>query len=258
MRVLITGGCGFIGSHLVRRLVLSQMSTDPIEVMNIDKLTYAASPASLADVQGLSNYHFCQGDICDPQLVASLLRDFQPHALIHLAAESHVDRSIDSPGNFVQTNIVGTYHLLDASLAYWSTLSSDQRYAFRWLHVSTDEVYGSLGEVGLFTEQSAYDPHSPYAASKAAADHLVRAWHTTYGLPTIVTNCSNNYGPFQFPEKLIPHMILCALHSDPCQCMETVPMCAIGCMSKIMSQAWNWLCGRQLPALLTTLADVLN
>ncbi|MDD4101565.1 MAG: dTDP-glucose 4,6-dehydratase [Kiritimatiellae bacterium] len=212
-RVLITGGAGFIGSALVRHMI----STGVYRVLNFDKLTYAGNLASLREVHDSPNYSFRQADICDRQAVTDAFAEFKPHAVMHLAAESHVDRSIDGPSAFVQTNIVGTATLLECATAYWRTLSggsATQRPAaseFRFLHISTDEVYGSLGAEGLFTEHTSYDPRSPYSASKAASDHLVRAWHHTYGLPTLITNCSNNYGPFHFPEKLIPLVILNAL-----------------------------------------------
>ena len=180
-------------------------------VLNLDKLTYAGNLDSLRTVAGVPGYRFERADICDRATVDRLIADFQPDAIVHLAAESHVDRSIDGPAAFIETNIVGTYSLLESARAYWTALPAERRSAFRFLHVSTDEVYGSLGPTGLFTETTPYDPHSPYSASKAASDHLVRAWRHTYGLPTIVTNCSNNYGPFHFPEKLIPLTILNAL-----------------------------------------------
>jgi dTDP-glucose 4,6-dehydratase len=208
---LVTGGAGFIGSAVVRTLVLR----DGARVTNLDKLTYAANLDSLADVADHPDYHFVQADICDAEGVRDLLELHQPTTVLHLAAESHVDRSIDAPADFVRTNIVGTSVLLAEARRYWASLPAERSRAFRFLHVSTDEVYGSLGDTGYFTEASAYDPSSPYSASKASADHLVRAWHRTYGFPAIVTNCSNNYGPFQFPEKLIPLTILNALEGNP-------------------------------------------
>ena len=211
MRLLVTGGAGFIGSAFVRMLVREQGH----QILNLDKLTYAASPDALEEVASDERYRLLQGDICDGRAVAAAFASFAPDAVVHLAAESHVDRSIDGPGAFVQTNVVGTYVMLDAALAHWRALAADRREAFRFVHVSTDEVYGSLGPEGRFTESTRYDPNSPYAASKAAADHLARAWHRTYGLPVIVTNCSNNYGPYQFPEKLIPLTIIKAAAGEP-------------------------------------------
>jgi dTDP-glucose 4,6-dehydratase len=184
-------------------------------VLNLDKLTYAANLASLRPIENHPGYTFRQADICDPEAIGEAFRAFAPDAVIHLAAESHVDRSIDGPGAFIRTNIDGTFVLLDAALAYWRGLPADRAGRFRFHHVSTDEVFGSLGSEGRFSEESRYQPNSPYAASKAAADHLVRAWHETFGLPTLMTNCSNNYGPFHFPEKLIPLVILKALHGEP-------------------------------------------
>jgi dTDP-glucose 4,6-dehydratase len=211
MKILVTGGAGFIGSALVRHLIGESEHI----VLNLDKLTYAGVLSSLHEVHGSQHYQFVQGDICDADLVAKLLAEFQPDVIAHLAAESHVDRSIDGPGEFIQTNVVGTFTMLQQALGYWQSLSSDRQSTFRFHHISTDEVYGSLGEEGLFTEATAYDPRSPYSASKAASDHLVRAWGHTYGLPVLVTNCSNNYGPYHFPEKLIPLIIIRALAGEP-------------------------------------------
>ncbi|MCB1498635.1 MAG: dTDP-glucose 4,6-dehydratase [Bauldia sp.] len=204
MRVLVTGGAGFIGSAVCRYLV----GTLGHEVVNLDKLTYAACLASLDPVADDMRYRFVHADICDRAALDQVFADTEPDAVMHLAAESHVDRSITGAGDFVITNLVGTYTLLEAARAYWSTLPTARRNAFRFLHVSTDEVYGSLGETGLFTETTPYDPSSPYSASKAGSDHLATAWHRTYGLPVVISNCSNNYGPYHFPEKLIPLMIL--------------------------------------------------
>lgn len=209
MRILITGGAGFIGSNLVRSLIQSGMT-----VLNLDKLTYAGNLASLCDVSESPNYSFTQVDIVSSQCVQREIESFRPDAVMHLAAESHVDRSIEKPSQFIETNVIGTFNLLQASLRYWKTLTKMQAETFRFLHVSTDEVYGSLGPTGYFTEETPYDPHSPYSASKASSDHLARAWFDTYGLPVLVTNCSNNYGPFQFPEKLIPVVILKCLRGE--------------------------------------------
>lgn len=208
---LVTGGAGFIGSAVVRRLI---DGTDHRCVV-VDKLTYAGNLDSLASVADSSRYRFVRADICDAGRMRKLFAEVRPDIVMHLAAESHVDRSIDGPGDFIQTNIVGTFTLLQAALGYWSGLPERMRQAFRFHHVSTDEVYGSLGPTGLFTEMTAYDPRSPYSASKAASDHLVSAWHHTYGLPAVMTNCSNNYGHFHFPEKLIPLIILNALERKP-------------------------------------------
>lgn len=205
--ILVTGGAGFIGSEVTRQLVLESNA----EVLVLDKLTYAGNLDSLRPVMKEDNFRFIEGDICDEILLPKVFRHFQPDAIMNLAAESHVDRSIDGPAEFIRTNIGGTSNLLQASLDYWRTLGTPERRDFRFLHVSTDEVYGSLGKEGLFTEDTPYSPNSPYSASKAASDHLVNAWHKTYGLPTLLTNCSNNYGPYHFPEKLIPLMILNAL-----------------------------------------------
>jgi len=211
MRILVTGGAGFIGSALVRHLI---GETDH-EVLNLDKLTYAGVLSSLELISGSPRYSFVQGDICDGPLVAKLLAAFQPDVIAHLAAESHVDRSIDGPGEFVQTNVVGTFTMLQQALGYWQALDAGRRGSFRFHHISTDEVFGSLGNDGFFTEVTPYDPRSPYSASKAGSDHLVRAWGHTYGLPVLVTNCSNNYGPYHFPEKLIPLIIIRALAGEP-------------------------------------------
>lgn len=207
MRVLITGGAGFIGSALIRHLI----ENTNVHVLNLDKLTYAGNLLSLKSVDQSPRYHFAQVDICDREALEKAFVEFSPDIIMHLAAESHVDRSIDGPGEFIQTNIVGTYTLLQVSLDYWKGLSSEKKANFRFHHISTDEVYGALGIEGLFTEETPYAPNSPYSASKASSDHLVRAWRETYGLPTLLTNCSNNYGPYHFPEKLIPLIILNAL-----------------------------------------------
>ena len=209
-RILVTGGAGFIGSALVRYLIAE---TD-YELLNVDLLTYAGNESSLRSVVDDPRYRFVQADICNADKMAALLADFRPHIITHLAAESHVDRSIDGPAAFIQTNIVGTYILLAATLDYWRTLDGDDRSAFRFHHISTDEVFGALGGDGFFNEETAYDPRSPYSASKASSDHLVSAWHHTYGLPVVVTNCSNNYGPFHFPEKLIPLIIIKCLSGE--------------------------------------------
>lgn len=210
-RILVTGGAGFIGSALVRLLV----AETPHEVLVVDKLTYAGTLTSLAPVSGDPRFRFLKADIADADALREAFAAFRPDAVMHLAAESHVDRSIDGPGAFVQTNVVGTYTLLQAALAHWRGLPEGERERFRFHHVSTDEVYGALGETGLFTEETPYAPNSPYAASKAASDHLVRAWGHTYGLPVLLSNCSNNYGPYHFPEKLIPLVILNALEGRP-------------------------------------------
>jgi dTDP-glucose 4,6-dehydratase len=211
MKLLVTGGAGFIGSA-VCRLFVGELG---IEVLNVDKLTYAANLASLGAIEHEPRYRFDRADICDRTRIAALLAEFAPDAVLHLAAESHVDRSIDGPGDFIRTNIEGTYTLLDAALDYWRSLPAARAQRFRFHHVSTDEVFGSLGPAGRFSEASRYEPNSPYAASKAAADHLVRAWHATFGLPIVLSNCSNNYGPYHFPEKLIPLAILKAVHGEP-------------------------------------------
>jgi dTDP-glucose 4,6-dehydratase len=212
MRILVTGGAGFIGSALVRHIL---RQTEHL-VLNLDKLTYAGNLESLASIEDHPRYQFLQADIADSQAVSQALAEFQPDAIMHLAAESHVDRSIDGPAAFIQTNIVGTYALLEATRAYWMTLPEPRKQAFRFHHISTDEVYGDLhGVDDLFTETTPYAPSSPYSASKAASDHLVRAWQRTYGLPVLITNCSNNYGPYHFPEKLIPLVILNALDGKP-------------------------------------------
>jgi dTDP-glucose 4,6-dehydratase len=210
MRVIVTGGAGFIGSALVRYLVLEK----GYEVLNVDALTYAGNLASLKLVAGKPNYRFLRANICDREAMVQAIAGFQPDRIMHLAAESHVDRSITGAADFIQTNVIGTFTLLEAARDYWSNLQGTAKETFRFLHVSTDEVYGSLGEEGLFTEATPYDPSSPYSASKASSDHLATAWHRTYGLPVVVSNCSNNYGPYHFPEKLIPLTILNALAGE--------------------------------------------
>jgi dTDP-glucose 4,6-dehydratase len=210
MRVLVTGGAGFIGSALVRHLVLEK----GYEVFTVDALTYAGYLPSLRDVGGKPNYRFLKANICDASAMVEALSSFRPDRIMHLAAESHVDRSIAGAADFIQTNVVGTFTLLEVAREYWSTLDAASKGRFRFLHVSTDEVYGSLGDEGLFSEETPYDPSSPYSASKASSDHLAKAWQRTYGLPVVVSNCSNNYGPYHFPEKLIPLTILNALAGE--------------------------------------------
>src|SRR5690554_5522066 len=212
MNILVTGGAGFIGSAVIRHIIQNTNN----QVLNIDKLTYAGNLESLKEIDQHSNYEFKQIDICDTEQITAAIDAFQPNAIMHLAAESHVDRSIDGPAAFIQTNIVGTYTLLEAARKYWMGLDAEAQQNFRFHHISTDEVYGDLeGTTDLFTETTSYAPSSPYSASKASSDHLVRAWYRTYGLPIIVTNCSNNYGPYHFPEKLVPHIILNALAGKP-------------------------------------------
>lgn len=212
MKILVTGGAGFIGSAVIRHVIQNTNN----QVLNIDNLTYAGNLESLKEIEQHSNYQFKKIDICDTEQIMAAIEDFQPDAIMHLAAESHVDRSIDGPAAFIQTNIVGTYSLLEVARKYWMSLEAEAQQNFRFHHISTDEVYGDLeGTTNLFTETTSYAPSSPYSASKASSDHLVRAWHRTYGLPVIVTNCSNNYGPYHFPEKLIPLVILNALDAKP-------------------------------------------
>jgi len=206
-KLIVTGGAGFIGSNFIHYL----LKNTSIKILNLDILSYAGNLESLASIEKHQNYQFCQGDIGDATLIKKLLAEFQPDGIVNFAAESHVDRSIDNPAAFLQTNVMGTFNLLQQSKDYWQNLSTTEKEAFRFLHVSTDEVYGSLGAKGLFHEQSPYAPNSPYSASKAASDHLVRSWFHTYGFPVLTTNCSNNYGPYQFPEKLIPLFVLNAL-----------------------------------------------
>ena len=211
MKILVTGGAGFIGSAVIRHIIGN--TTDV--AINVDKLTYAGNLESLTEVANSERYHFRQVDICNGAALDTVFAEFSPDVVMHLAAESHVDRSIDGPAAFIETNIVGTYTLLESARKYWLALATEKKSAFRFHHISTDEVYGALGATGLFTEETSYSPNSPYSASKASSDHLVRAWHETYGLPTLVTNCSNNYGPYHFPEKLIPLVILNALSGKP-------------------------------------------
>ncbi len=211
MRILVTGGAGFIGSAVTRHII----SRTDDEVCVLDKLTYAGNLDSLAPVAADPRYAFVRADICDRKAVDRVFTEFAPDAVMHLAAESHVDRSIDGPAAFIETNVVGTFTMLEAALAYWRSLDAAKKDGFRFLHISTDEVFGSLGREGLFREDTPYAPNSPYSASKAGSDHLVRAWRETYGLPTVTTNCSNNYGPYHFPEKLIPLTILNALEGKP-------------------------------------------
>ena len=211
MKLLVTGGAGVIGSAVIRRC----LENAEIEIINLDKLTYASSEETLRFAENNPRYTFEHADICDGGAVRRIMADHRPDAVMHLAAETHVDRSIGAPAEFIETNIIGTYNMLESAYAYWQLLPAENQQAFRFHHVSTDEVYGSLGATGLFSEVTPYSPNSPYSASKASADHLVRAWHHTYGLPVVVTNCSNNFGPYQFPEKLIPLMILKAIEGEP-------------------------------------------
>ena len=211
MKVIVTGGAGFIGSAVIRQYIHNTEH----EVINLDSLTYAGNLESLASIENHPRYHFEHVDIRNIDDVRRVFEQFQPDAVMHLAAESHVDRSIEGPADFIQTNIVGTYNLLDVAKKYWDDLAEDKKHTFRFHHVSTDEVYGDLEKTGYFTEETAYEPSSPYSASKASSDHLVRAWHRTYGFPVVITNCSNNYGPYQFPEKLIPLVIINAKQGKP-------------------------------------------
>lgn len=235
MKILITGGAGFIGSAVVRLAVSRGHG-----VVNLDALTYAACLDNVAGVADSPLYAFEQADIRDRAALDRIFAAHQPDAVMHLAAESHVDRSIDGPGDFISTNVTGTYELLEAARAYW--VGRGRPEGFRFHHISTDEVFGSLGATGQFTEETPYDPRSPYSASKAASDHLVQAWHHTFGLPVVLTNCSNNYGPFHFPEKLVPVIILNALAGKPCPFTATGPMCATGCLSRITPTrcCWFW------------------
>ncbi len=211
-RYIVTGGAGFIGANFIHHVIQENAE---INILNLDKLTYAGNLDSLKTLERDSQYRFIQGDICDQELVSKTLLEFQPTAIVHFAAESHVDRSIEGPDSFIETNIQGTYNLLKCAKSYWEKISIKEKKLFRFLHVSTDEVFGSLGREGYFTEETPYAPNSPYSASKAASDHLVRSWFHTYELPVLTTNCSNNYGPYQFPEKLIPVIIFNALNGKP-------------------------------------------
>jgi dTDP-glucose 4,6-dehydratase len=211
-KYIITGGAGFIGANFIHYLIQAEPES---KILNLDKLTYAGNSASLKTIEKHPRYSFIKGDICDDQLIEQIVNDFKPSTIVHFAAESHVDRSIEGPDSFIETNINGTYTLLKQTKAYWEELAGQEKADFRFLHVSTDEVYGSLGGLGYFTEATPYAPNSPYSASKAASDHLVRSWYHTYGFPVLTTNCSNNYGPYQFPEKLIPVIIFNALKGMP-------------------------------------------
>ncbi len=237
MRILVTGGCGFIGSALVLHLVNDLGH----EVCTLDAMTYAANPISLSGLADNPRHRLVEADICDRDAVQKAFADFKPQAVMHLAAESHVDRSITDPGAFVRTNVIGTQTMLDGARGYYESLPEADKKSFRFLHVSTDEVYGSLPPDAFFTEDSRYDPRSPYSASKAASDHLARAWHETYGLPVLVTNCSNNYGPRHFPEKLIPLMILNALEGKKLPSTATGRTSATGSMSRTTPRA-SWRC----------------
>ena len=211
-KYIVTGGAGFIGSNFIHLLIEREPDS---KILNLDKLTYAGNLESLKSIENNKNYSFLQADICNNEVIKKTIFDFKPDVIVHFAAESHVDRSIDGPGEFIQTNIIGTFNLISQAESYWSKLPENVKNNFRFLHVSTDEVYGSLGEEGFFTEATKYEPNSPYSASKAASDHLVRAWHHTFKLPVLTTNCSNNYGPYQFPEKLVPVIISNCINGKP-------------------------------------------
>ena len=252
--ILVTGGAGFIGGNFV----LETVASGEFEVVNLDALTYAGNPETLAPVAENPDHVFVRGRIGDRELVDRLLVEYRPSAVVNFAAETHVDRSIDGPKAFIQTNVVETHELLEATLSYWGALEGEEHAAFRFLHVSTDEVYGTLGPTGYFTEESPFRPNSPYAASKAASDHLVRAYHHTYGLPTLITNCSNNYGPYHFPEKLIPLMILTACAAGLCRSTATGSRSGTGSTSRTTAGPFARCSSAAIPARRTTWAGTTS
>ncbi len=254
MRVLVTGGAGFIGSALVRHLVLDK----GYDVLNIDKLTYAGTLTSLASVEGNNHYRFLKADICDGRAISEAFESFRPDRVMHLAAESHVDRSITGAKDFVETNVLGTFTMLEAARAHWQRLSGEAKDIFRFLHVSTDEVYGSLGDDGLFTETTPYDPSSPYSASKAASDHLAKAWARTYKMPVVVSNCSNNYGPFHFPKSSFHWSSLTHFMASLCQSTAMAPISVTGFMLRITRAPSILSRSAAVSARLTMSADAMN